>query len=139
MTTAAVVPARVLIVEDSLPFLKYLVSIIRLQTGLTIVGQAQDGLIAVHFAKSLQPDLILLDVGLPGLNGIDAARQIRELAPDAKIVFVTQESSPEVVEEAIKTGACGYVLKARAEQDLVAAIENVCRGQQFVSDGLQGR
>src|SRR3954453_7420746 len=105
MTTAAIVSARVLIVEDSIPFLKYLVSVVLQQPALAIVGEVQDGLHAVSLAQSLQPDLILLDVGLPGLNGIDAARQIRELVPSARIVFVSQESSSEVVSEALGTGA----------------------------------
>src|SRR5206468_510390 len=118
MTTAAVVPARVIIVEDSVPFLKYLVSVVLQQPDLAIVGEVQDGLKAVSLAQSLQPDLILLDVGLPGLNGIDAARRIRELAPSARIIFVSQECSREVVEEALGTGASGYILKARAAQDL---------------------
>jgi DNA-binding NarL/FixJ family response regulator len=139
MTTAAVLPARVLIVEDGLPFLKYLVSVLVLQSDLAIVGEVQDGFNAVRLAKSLQPDVILLDIGLPGLNGMEAARQIRELVPSATMVFVSQESSREVVAEALGTGASGYILKARAEQDLLIAIKSVRCGQQFVSGGLQGR
>lgn len=129
-------PARVLIAEDNPLFLDYLSHTVRQQSNLEMVGAAQDGLSAIGLAERLQPDLVLLDIGLPGLNGIDAARQIRQLAPEAKIVFVTQESSRDVIEEALETGASGYVLKTRAQQDLLAALASVCRGEKFVSQGL---
>jgi len=128
---------RVLIVEDNLPFLGLLTSIVRQQPHLKIIAVSQNGLEAVQLSKSLQPELVLLDIGLPGLNGIDAARQVRQLAPVAKIVFVTQESSPDVVEEAFRAGACGFVRKVRTEKDFVIAIVNVCKGAQFVSHGLR--
>src|SRR5881394_404103 len=133
---APAIPLRILIVEDNLPFLTLLTSIVCQQPHLEIVAISQNGLEAVQLAKSLQPELILLDIGLPGLNGIDAARRIRQLAPTAKIVFVTQESSPDVVEEAFKAGACGFVRKVRTGEDLIVAIVNVCKGARFVSQGL---
>lgn len=80
--------------------------------------------------------MILLDIGLPTLHGIKAARQIRELAPQSKIIFVSQESSPDVVQEALNLGALGYVLKTRAAIDLLPAVEAVLEGRQFVSKGL---
>jgi DNA-binding NarL/FixJ family response regulator len=79
----------------------------------------------------LKPDLILLDIGLPTLNGIEAARQIRKLVPESKIVFLSQESSADVVEEALATGAWGYVVKAKAESQLLAAVDAVILGQRF--------
>jgi two-component system nitrate/nitrite response regulator NarL len=135
--TKPVIRFRVLIVEDNLPFLTLLTSIVSQQPHLEIIAASQNGLEAVQLAKSLQPELILLDIGLPGLNGIEAARQIRQLAPAAKIVFVTQESSPDVVEEAFNAGACGFVRKVRTAEDLIIAIVNVCKGAQFVSHGLR--
>jgi len=81
----------------------------------------------------LRPDLILLDIGLPSLNGIEAARQIRKLVPESKIIFLTQESSDDLVEEALRLGACGYVIKIKAKRDLLAAVETVISGKQFVS------
>jgi len=104
---------------------------------LQVVGEASDGLEAVHKAEELQPDLIVLDLGLPTLNGIEAARQIRKLSPASKIIFASQESSADVVQEALSSGARGYVLKTRADVDLVAAVEAVLEGRQFVSSGLQ--
>jgi CheY-like chemotaxis protein len=105
---------------------------------LQIVGQASDGLEAAQKAHELQPDLILLDIGLPTLNGIDAARRIRKVAPKSKILFVSQESSSDVVEEALALGALGYVVKTHAGSELLAAVEAVRRGRQFVSAGLLG-
>jgi hypothetical protein len=83
--------------------------------------------------------LILLDIGLPTLNGIDAARQIRKLVPNAKIIFLTQESSDDVVQEALRLGAWGYVVKTRAGSDLLAAVEAVLQGKRFVTGKLTGR
>ena len=98
-----------------------------------MVGEASDGLVAVEKAQELKPDVILMDIGLPGLNGIDAARRIRELTPKVKIIFVTQESSPEVVQEALDLGAQGYVLKADIETDLVPALYAAIQGKRFIS------
>ena len=87
-------------------------------------------------AESLQPDLILLDLGLPKLNGLEAARQIRGLAPGAKLVFVSQESSSDIVRETLRLGGQGYVHKARAKTDLLPAIDAVLAGKRFVSSSL---
>ena len=135
---ALVSPLRVLVVEDYEPFLRHVSSTLRQHSSLEVVAEAQNGIEAVKFAASLHPDLILLDIGLPGLNGIDAAYRIRALAPSARIVFLTQESSPEVVREALSLGAWGFVLKSQAARDLPRAIEAVIRGTKFVSEGLDG-
>jgi DNA-binding NarL/FixJ family response regulator len=86
----------------------------------------------------LKPDLILLDIGLPTLNGIEAARQIRNVSPKSKIIFVSQECSTAVAQEALSFGARGYVVKTRAAMDLPAAVEAVLKGRHFVSGGLFG-
>jgi DNA-binding NarL/FixJ family response regulator len=103
-----------------------------------IICEASDGLEAVLKAEELRPDLILLDIGLPKLNGIEAARRIRTLSPESNIIFVSQESSAEVVEETLRLGARGYVVKRRAGIDLLPAIEAVRGNRQFVSSGLPG-
>jgi DNA-binding NarL/FixJ family response regulator len=100
---------------------------------LQIVSEVTDGLEAVHKAEELQPDLILLDVGLPTLNGMEAARRIRTLSPESKIIFVTQESDLDIVEGALNLGAKGYVAKTRAATALSAAVDAVLGGGQFVS------
>ena len=127
---------RTLIVEDHKPFLNFVSSTLQHQENVLVIGEVQDGLQAVQRAQELQPDLILLDIGLPGLNGIDAAYRIRTVAPHAKIVFLTQESSAELVQEAFALGALGYVVKTQAARELPVAIDNVIRGTKFASQGL---
>lgn len=129
---------RVLLVEDFEPFSRFLRSVLGKHKGLQIVCEASDGLEAVHRAEELQPDLILLDIGLPTLNGIEAARRIRKLSPASKIIFVSQESFPDVVREALSLGAFGYVVKIDARIDLLAAVDAVLAGTQFVSAMLLG-
>ena len=125
-------------VEDSEPFRKFVCSAIGKRAELQIIGEVSDGLEAVHKAEELQPDLIVLDIGLPSLNGIEAARQIRKLSPESKILFLSQESSADVVQEALGTGACGYVVKTYAGGDLLEAVDAVLRGKKFVSASLTG-
>ena len=124
---------RVLIVEDFVPFRQFICSTLAKKPELQLIGEASDGLEAVRKAEELKPDLILLDIGLPSLNGIDAARQIRKLSPESKIIFLSQESSADVIEAALSLGAWAYVLKMRAESDLLAAVDSVLRGNRFVS------
>ena len=127
---------RVMVVEDHEPFRRFICSTLGTQEYLQIIDEVNDGLQAVLQAQVSQPDLIVLDIGLPGLNGIEAARRILHLVPEAKIVFLTQESSADVVHEALRTGALGYVIKTRAQDELLDAIETVLQGKQFISNGL---
>jgi DNA-binding NarL/FixJ family response regulator len=129
---------RILVVEDFEPFRRFICSALGEQPRLQIVGESSDGLEAVQKAEKLQPELIVLDIGLPSLNGIEAARRILKVSPESKIVFISQESSAEVVEEAFRLGARGYVVKRRAGIDLLPAIEAVRGNGQFVSSGLPG-
>jgi DNA-binding NarL/FixJ family response regulator len=125
-------------VEDYEPFRRFLCSNLRKRPEFLIVGEASDGIEAVREAEELQPDLILLDIGLPSLNGIEAARRIRKLSPDSKIIFVSQESSAEVVQEALSTGAAAYVVKTSVASSLWPALEAVRLGRRLVSPGLAG-
>jgi DNA-binding NarL/FixJ family response regulator len=125
------------VVDDYAPWRRYFSTTLRKQ-GLRVIGEVSDGLEAVQQAQELQPDLILLDIGLPTLNGIEAARRIRKLSPKSKILFVSQESSADVVQEALRLGASGYVIKVHAGSELLAAVEAVLEGRQFVSSGLSG-
>lgn len=113
-------------------------SLLRKKPELQIVAEASEGIEAVQKAWQLQPSLILLDIGLPKLNGVAAARQIRELAPQSKIIFVTQETSADIVKEAIGLGAMGYVVKTKVQSELLKAIGSVLEGKQFISSGLTG-
>ena len=127
---------RVLLVEDFVPFRQFLSSTLGKRPEFQVICEVSDGLEAVRRAEELKPDLILLDIGLPGLNGIEAARQIRRLAPESKIIFVSQESSPDLVQEALSSGGLGYVLKTKAATDMLPAVEAALEGRQFVSGGL---
>jgi DNA-binding NarL/FixJ family response regulator len=101
------------------------------------VAEAGDGLEAVQRAKELQPDLIVLDIGLPNLDGLEAAKRIRQVAPAAKIIFLTNNSDEDVVRAALSDGAQGYVLKNDAARELLTAVRKVLGGEHFVSNGIQ--
>ena len=124
-------PIRVLLVDDHRDWRNLVRLLFHMRPEWRVICEVSDGLEAVQKAEELKPDLILLDIGLPTLNGIDAARQIRKLAPESKIIFLTQESSVDVVEAARSLGACGYVVKARAGSELLAAVEAVISGRLF--------
>ena len=106
---------------------------------LQVIGEVADGLEAVQRCVELQPDLILLDISLPSLNGIKAARQIRRLVPESKVIFLTQESSAEVMQEAFSLGARGYIVKAKAGSELLTAVEAGLLGKTFVSSSNGNR
>ena len=124
---------RILMVDDFESWRRFASSLLRRKPELQVVGEASDGLEAVRKAVELKPDLILLDIGLPILNGFEAALQIRKLVPESKIIFLTQESAGDVIQEALRLGASGYVLKTRAESDLLTAVEAVLTRKTFVS------
>jgi DNA-binding NarL/FixJ family response regulator len=129
---------RVLVVDDYEPFRRFVCSTLGKRRDLQVIGEASDGLEAVRKAEELKPDLVVLDIGLPTLNGIEVARRIRKLCPECKILFMSQGSSADVAQEAFSLGALGYVVKAHAGSELSAAVEAVCQGRQFVSKGLSG-
>ncbi len=135
---ATAMPIRILVVDDFPAFRQFISSTLAENRELQVICEVSDGEEAVRKATELQPDLILLDIGLPKLNGIKAARQIADLAPQSKILFVSQESSGNVVREALSAGGRGYVLKAQAQTDLLLAMENVLQGKQFISSRVNG-
>jgi CheY-like chemotaxis protein len=125
--------ARVLLVEDFDDFRLFIASLLTVERNLRVIGEATSGLEAVERAQELTPDVILLDIGLPGLNGIEAAQRILQVMPESKIIFLTQETSREIMLEALDLGARGYVAKARAGTDLLPALDAVLQGSRFVS------
>jgi len=129
---------RVLVVEDFGPWLRFISSELQKLSNLQAIGEVSDGEEAVQQAQELQPDLILLDIGLPTINGIEAARRIREVSPASKILFVSESRSPEIAQQALNTGAGGYVLKSDAASELLPAIKAVLQGKRFVSASMAG-
>ena len=109
------------------------------QQELQVIEELADGPEAIEKAKELQPDLILLDIGLPTLNGIEAARRIRKVSPDSKILFVSENRSRDVVEEALRAGGGGYVVKSDAARELLPAIKAILEGKLFISTILADR
>jgi DNA-binding NarL/FixJ family response regulator len=128
---------RILLVDDFEPWRRFVASMVQKERELQIICEASDGLEALQRAEGLQPDVIFMDIGLPKLNGIDAARKIRNLAPKAKILFVSQQSCVEVVREALTIGA-GFVLKIDAGKELLPAAKAVSLDKKFLSSGLAG-
>jgi DNA-binding NarL/FixJ family response regulator len=103
---------------------------------LLVVAEASDGLEAVRKADELQPDLIVLDLGMPKLNGLEATRRIRTVSPKSKIIIVSLESSADFVREALRSGAVGYVTKANIGNELLPAIEAVLQGRRWFVDPM---
>lgn len=123
---------RVLIIDDFEPWRRVVRWMLQPSPEWQIVGEASDGIEGIQKSEELQPDVILLDIGLPKLNGIDAAQPILSVAPHAKIIFVSVELCPELVEGALRTAGHGYVVKSDAASDLLTAMQTVTNGQRFV-------
>jgi DNA-binding NarL/FixJ family response regulator len=126
---------RVLVVDDFLPIRRVVCSELRNIPELEVVAEASDGLTAVQLAQELQPNLVVIDIDLPKLNGIEAARQILALSPHSKILFLSQESSFDVIQTALATGAKGYVVKMHIGKSLLIAVNAVLRGEIAVMAG----
>jgi len=129
---------RVLVVDDYEPWRRFLTSTLQKEPVLQVIGEVSDGMDAVHQAKQFRPDLILLDIGLPTLNGIEAARRIRDVSPASKILFVSENRSPDIAEQALSTGAGGYLVKSDAGSELLPAVKAVLEGKRFISASLAG-
>lgn len=127
---------RVLVVDDFEPWRQEMCSMLQTQPEFHVVAEVGDGLEAVKKAHELKPDLILLDIGLPTLDGLEAAARICQVAPGTKIIFVSQNNDKDVVRAAQSNGALGYVLKADAASELLAAVAAVLGGHQFLSSGV---
>jgi len=128
---------RILVVDDIAFWRDLVSSMLQHEPSFEIICEAVDGLQAVLVAEQFQPTIALLDIGLPRLSGIDAAKRIRTLAPQTRIVFLSEERDLEVVQAALDA-ACGYVLKSDAANDLIPAIHSVASGDSFISRQLAG-
>lgn len=130
---------RIFVVDDNEPWRRQICSTLKKREEFEVVGEAADGLEATAKAHALNPDLILLDIGLPGLNGIEVAKRLCQGSACVKVLFLTQNSDPDVVEAALSNGAKGYILKADAGSELLSAIETILRGESYVSSRIKDR
>ena len=124
---------RILLVDDHPIVRQGLKTLLEGRTGWEVIGEASDGVEAVEKAKSLHPDVMVLDVTMPNMNGLEACRLIRRQAPQPEILFVTQHDSPQMMREALEVGARGYVVKSNAARDLLAAVEAVSQHRVFTA------
>jgi len=129
---------RILVVDDFEPWRRFVISELQKRPEWHMIGEVGDGGEAVLKSKELQPDLILLDLNLPTLNGIEVIRQVREFSPNSAIILVSETRSAEIAEEIFRRGARGYVVKSSGASELLNAIEVVLQGKQFVSARLDG-
>jgi DNA-binding NarL/FixJ family response regulator len=118
---------RVLVVDDFAEWRRELCATIQEIPGLQVVGEAADGLEAIQKGKDLRPDLILLDIGLPRLNGIEVARRLSKVCPESKIIFVTENRSSDIREEGFRAGGSAFVIKSESASELIAAINFVLK------------
>jgi DNA-binding NarL/FixJ family response regulator len=130
-------PIRILIADDFKDWRRQVLLLFQERPEWQVIAEAADGTEAIQMAEELKPDLIVLDIGLPKQNGIEAARQIRRLSSSSKIVFLSQNNDLDIVRAALATGAEGYVRKTDAKSELVPAVDAVLRGKQFVSSSLK--
>jgi DNA-binding NarL/FixJ family response regulator len=127
---------RILLADDFLPWHQLVLNFLESETDLQVISTAVDGLEAVQKAEELQPELILMDLSLPGMDGIEATRQIRTVSPGSKVLFLSDHSEPDTVQAALDVGACGYILKSDFSADLIPGVRAVILGQKFVSRSL---
>ena len=128
---------KILVVDDFLPWQQFVSEMFQSQGDANIVYFAFNGSEAIQKAEELQPDVILMDIGLPVMNGFEATRKIRVVSLRSKILFVSERRSHDYVQGAFDAGASGYVLKSDAGSDLLQGIATVKTGRQFVSQSLK--
>jgi two-component system response regulator NreC len=126
---------RVLLADDHQIFRQGLKGLLE-KSGHRVVGEASDGHEAIKLARSLTPDIAVLDLSMPLLNGLDAAHEIRRAAPDIKVILLTMHTDKSYVLQALKAGAKGYVLKTQASEDLLRAIQEINTGEVYLSPGV---
>jgi DNA-binding NarL/FixJ family response regulator len=125
---------RILVVDDH-PIVRHgLKTLLNGYPAWEVIAEAEDGIEAVEKACALRPDLIILDVSMPRMNGLEACRRIRKSAPECEVLIVTQHDSPQMMREALDAGARGYVVKSNAARDLLAAVTAVSQHKSFTLD-----
>jgi DNA-binding NarL/FixJ family response regulator len=130
---------RVVLADDHTVVRKGLCSLLNDEENMTVVGEAGDGRQALAIVQELNPDVLVVDISMPLLNGLEVTRQIKKLCPEVKVVMLTMHSTEEHVLQALRAGALGYVLKQAAPEELVLAIRAACRGEPFLSPSVSAR
>ncbi len=130
---------RVLLADDHAVFREGIRLLLETHGGFEVVAEAANGDEAVELARSLRPDVVLMDIGMPGMNGLDATRLIREEDAEARVLMLTMHGTDGYFFRALDAGAAGYVLKEAASSDLVSALESVHRGGMFLYPSLAGK
>lgn len=130
---------RVLLADDHALFREGVAGILNSQPDFTVVGEAADGIEAVVMARKLRPDLILMDVGMPGYDGVEATQAIKRELPDTTVVMLTVREEDEMLFDAIKSGAQGYLLKSIHADELLALLRGVVQGEAALTPALSGR
>lgn len=132
-------PIRVLIADDHTIFRSGLNMLLSTQEDIQVVGEATDGVECIRAAERLSPDVVLMDIGMPNLNGIEATRRLLEHAPNAQVLVLTMHRSDEYFFQMLEAGACGYILKGAETEELIAAVRTVARGEVFLYPSLAGK
>jgi DNA-binding NarL/FixJ family response regulator len=127
---------RILVVEDHAVVRRVICSLLSSDPCLNVIRETTDGEQAVQEAEELQPDIVLLDISLPGINGLEAGRRIGKVSPESLIIFLSQHDSLQMVRDAINAGGRGYVAKIDAGSELLKAIRSVSNGERFVSQRI---
>ena len=127
---------KVLLAEDHTIVRKGLRSLLDKETGIEVVGEAEDGREAIVKAKKLHPDIVVMDIAMPGLNGLEATRQIKKRFSDIKIIILTMHANEEYILQSLKAGASGYLVKKAAPAELISAINAVHKGHSFLSPSI---
>lgn len=128
---------RVLLVDDFTPFRQWVRSKLERQQKFEIVGEAANALEGIQKAQELTPDVIVLDIALPDINGIEAGKQLCRIVPSAKILFLSRQDDEDIARCALSNGGKGYVVKSDVEHELLPALEEVLRGGKFVGSGVK--
>jgi len=129
-------PIRILLADDHTVMRRGLRALLERQSGFQVVAEAADGREAVDSAAALNPDVAVIDIVMPKMNGLDLARELHKRLPDTEILMVTQYDAPHVVEESLRAGARGYVLKSSVGAELVPAVEAASQHRRFISPAI---
>ena len=133
---SAIKQTTVLLAEDHLNLRKCLKSLVEADGDITVVEEAKNGCVAVHLAKSLKPEVVVMDLAMPLLNGLEATRQIMQISPATRVLILSAHPDPEYIRQAVIVGASGYLVKQTSTQFLAQAIHEVCKGNTFFSPSI---